>query len=397
MAGHAVSERIMRVSSAMTPFLRFVGDSAWSRRDPRDPATCDYVFGNPHELPLPEYVRALQANLPPRDPNWFAYKLSEVEGRRVVTESLRRLRGLPFEEEDVFLTNGAFAALSVALATLVDDGDEVVFVSPPWFFYESMIVASGAAPVRVHVDPNTFDLDLGAIAAAITSRTRAIIVNSPHNPTGKIVPSETLEALATLLREAAERHGRRIYLLSDEAYSRILFDGRDFPSPTAYYDDTLLIYTYGKTLLTPGQRIGFIALPPAMRERPVLRDAILAAQLTTGFAFPNALLQHSLAEIDTMSIDIEALQRRRDHLVAALSGMGYEVTVPEGTFYLVVRSPLGDDMAFADVLAERGIYVLPGSVFEMPGHFRLSLTASDAMVERSLEGFERAVAGVVAG
>ena len=389
MPDHAVSSRITHALGAMSPFLSFLQDSAWSRRDPHDPRTCDYVFGNPHEMPLPGVVQALQEHVPPRDASWFAYKTSEPEARSTVAASLRERIGLPFLAEDVFMTNGAFAALSVSLSTLLDPEDEVVFISPPWFFYESMIVAYGGTPVRVHIDPETFDLDLEAIAAALTPRTRAIIVNSPHNPTGKILLPETLERLATILTDASERFGRRIYLLSDEAYSRIIFDGRTFHSPTTYYPDSLLLYTYGKTLLTPGQRMGYIALPPAMTDRAPLRDALLAAQLTTGFAFPNALLQHALADLDALSLDIDALQRRRDRLVAALTDMGFEVTTPEGTFYLVARAPEDDDQAFSDRLAEQGVYVLPGAVFEMPGHFRLSLTASDEMVERSLAAFER--------
>ncbi len=389
MPDHAVSSRITHALGAMSPFLRFMQSSAWSRRDPNDPRTCDFVFGNPHEMPLPGVVRALQEHLTPRNASWFAYKTSEPEACSTVAASLRERLGMPFLAEDVFMTNGAFAALSVSLSTLLDPEDEVVFISPPWFFYESMIAAYGGAPVRVHIDPETFDLDLEAIAAAITPRTRAIIVNSPHNPTGKILSPETLERLAAILTDASQRFGRRIYLLSDEAYSRIVFDGRTFHSPTAYYPDSLLLYTYGKTLLTPGQRIGYIALPPAMTEREPLRDALLTAQLTTGFAFPNALLTHSLAELDALSIDIAALQRRRDRLVTALTDMGFDVTTPEGTFYLVARAPEDDDRAFSDRLAEEGVYVLPGAVFEMPGHFRLSLTASDDMVERSLDAFRR--------
>ncbi len=389
MPDHAVSSRITHALAAMSPFLSFVQDSAWSRRVPHDPRTCDFVFGNPHELPLPGVVKALQEHVTPRDAEWFAYKTSEDDSCNTVAASLRERVGLPFLADDVFMTNGAFAALAVSLSTLLDPGDEVVFISPPWFFYESMIAAYGGTPVRVHVDPVSFDLDLDAIAAALTSRTRAIIVNSPHNPTGKIVPPETLERLAGILTDASERWGRRVYLLSDEAYSRIVFDGRACPSPTAYYPDSLLLYTYGKTLLTPGQRMGYIALPPAMSDREPLRQGLLAAQLTMGFAFPNALLQHALADLDALSIDIGALQRRRDRLVAALSDLGYEATTPEGTFYLVVRAPDGDDGAFSDRLAEDGVYVLPGAVFEMPGHFRVSLTANDEMIERSLAAFER--------
>src|SRR5690606_38650331 len=141
----------------------------------------------------------------------------------------------------------------------------------------------------------------------------------------------------------SERHGRPIYLLSDEAYARIIFDGNSYESPTESYPYSLLIYTYGKTLLTPGQRIGYIALPPTMPNREELHDALLDAQVMVGFAFPNALLQHSLAELEALSIDIPALQRRRDRLVAALHEMGYRVRIPEGTFYLMVDSPDADD------------------------------------------------------
>ena len=391
MPERAVSSRISATLDAMSPFMRFFQDSPWSRRDPADPENCDFVFGNPHEMPLPNFVTSLQRNVEPRDQNWFAYKDNLPESRRVVSKSLNELHPISFDPKDIFLTNGAFAALSVSLCALIDPGDEVIFISPPWFFYESMIVNYGGKPVRVKIDPQSLGLDLDAIRDAISERTRAIIVNSPNNPTGKIYPTETLEALSGLLTEASERNGRTVYLLSDEAYSRIIFDGRAYPSPTAHYPNSLLLYTYGKTLLTPGQRIGYIALPSAMPDREPLRQAILAAQLVTGFAFPNALMQHSLAELERLSIDIAHLQRKRDLLVEELGAMGYELKVPEGTFYLMVRSPAADDLAFCAELARSQVYVLPGTICEMPGWFRVSLTANDEMLERSLPGFKEAM------
>jgi aspartate aminotransferase len=220
-----------------------------------------------------------------------------------------------------------------------------------------------------------------------------IIVNSPHNPTGKIYPPETLERLAEILDAASERYGRRIYLLSDEAYSRIIFDGRSFYSPTAYYPHSLLIYTFGKTLLTPGQRIGYVALPPTMplSERLVLREAIRIAQMAQSWAFPNALLQHALPELQKMSIDIEHLQEKRDRMVNALGDMGHAVHSPEATFYLLPRSPLADDWAFTEILAQHKILALPGEIVELPGYFRLSLTANADMIEAALPGFEAAL------
>lgn len=157
-----------------------------------------------------------------------------------------------------------------------------------------------------------------------------------------------------------------------------------------YYSRSLLVYTYGKTLLSPGQRLGYIALPPHMPDREELRSAIFMAQLVTAHAFPNAIMQYAIGDLDHATIDIGALQRRRDRIVSALTDMGYETINPDGTFYVLVRSPLADDLAFTETLAAENVFVLPGRVFELPGWFRISLTANDDMVERSLAVFERA-------
>lgn len=386
----AGSKRIAAVLGAMSPFLSFFQDPIVTSRM-GNPAVSDFVAGNPQEMPLSEFSEALRRWSTPQDKDWFAYKMSEPGPRRIVADTLRQRFAMPFDAEDVFMTNGAFAAIAVALGAITDPGDEIIYISPPWFFYEAMIVSSMATPVRVRCDPATFDLDLAAIKTAITPHTRAIIVNSPNNPTGRIYPPATLTALSDLLTSASRRHGRTIYLLSDESYNRIIYDGRDFTTPTAYYSQSFLLYTYGKTLLAPGQRIGYIALPPSMPDRALIRPAILASQVVTAYAFPNALLQHALPDLETLSIDIEHLQAKRDRLVAALLDMGYELRSPQGTFYLLVRSPLLDDVAFCRWLAQRDVLVLPGATFEMPGYFRISVTASDEMIERALPGFAAAL------
>lgn len=389
---HRLPGRVRASQAAMAPFNRLFERSPYGRRDVEDPENCDFVFGNPHEMPLEGFVSALQRNLAPQNQEWFAYKLSEPRSQEIVAASLSEQRGVSFRPEDILMTNGAFAAIAVSLCTLLEQGDEVIYLSPPWFFYEPMIYAYGGVPVRVAIDRETLDIELAAVEAAISPRTRAIIVNSPHNPTGKIYPRSTLDALGSLLQQASQRHGRPIYLLSDEAYSRILFDGNAFHSPTESYSHSLLLYTYGKTLLTPGQRIGYIALPPTMPGRDELGDALMAGQMAVGFAFPNALMQHALADLERLSIDLSALQRRRDRMVTSLREIGYGVRVPEATFYLMVDSPDPDDEAFADLLGEHKIYVLPGTIVELPGTFRLSLTANDEMIERSLSGFAAAFA-----
>lgn len=391
MTVHRLAAKLDRILQGQVPLLRFFTESAWANRDPEDPENADFVAGNPQEMVMPEFVEALQRWAVPRDKDWYAYKFNEPYARTAAAAALRERRGIPFEDEDLFLTDGAFAGLNITVGTVTDPGDEVVFLSPPWFFYEALIIAAGATPVRVPVKQPSWDLDLDAIAAAITERTRAIIVNSPNNPTGRIYTPQQLEGLARVLTEASERNGRPVYLVSDEAYWRIVFDDREYRSPTEFYPWSFLVYTYGKTLLTPGQRLGYVALPPTMPDREAMRTALMVAQLSIGGnGVPNAVLQRALADLEELSVDVKALQRRRDRMVEALRSCGYDVHTPEGTFYLLPRSPIEDDVAFTEQLAKDKVFVLPGTLVEMPGWFRISVTGNDEMVERALPVFERA-------
>jgi len=390
MDSNSISKRINNVMMSSQPFIKFFTNPVFEHRND-DPLACDFALGNPQEMPLAEYVNALQRWITPGNKDWFAYKTSEPAAVATLAESLYRWRGIRYSPEDIFLTSGAFASLTVSLGAILDPGDEVIFISPPWFFYEPMILSHNGVPIRVRINSVTFDLDIDAIAAAITVKTRAIIINSPNNPTGKIYPPQTLRQLADALHAAQKKIGRPIYLLSDESYSRIIYDGIQFPSPTQYYPYSFLIYTYGKTLLTPGQRIGYIVLPPEMPDRGQMREALFISQVVNGYAFPNTLLQHALADLNELSIDVDHLQQKRDYLVGELRNMGYELHFPDGTFYLLPRSPWKDDEAFVEMLQSNKIFCLPGTVVEMPGYFRISLTASDDMIQRALLGFAAAL------
>jgi aspartate aminotransferase len=384
-----IARRNQALQALTAPVVGFLTQSTWARRQGQ-PGLIDLVLGNSQDMPLPGFVDALREQIEPRSPDWFAYQMSDPQACAVVAAGLTaRLGGAPFMAQDVLMTTGAFAGLSVALKTLIDPGDEVIFISPPWFFYEALIAAEGGVPVRVRVQPPEFDLDLAAIADAITPRTRAIVVNSPNNPTGRMYSSFALRALAALLEQASVDHGRRIYLLSDEAYSRVVFDSQPFVSPTSFYPWSVLIYTYGKTLLTPGQRLGYMALPPEMPfdERRALQQAMMLSQVVTGYAFPNALLQRAVPQLESLSIDVGALECKRDRMVAGLRGLGYEVGVPQGTFYLLPKAPIADDLAFVERLAAHDVFVLPGAAVQLPGYFRISLTATEQMLERALPVF----------
>lgn len=384
-----ISSRARAADDAFAAVKRFYFESRYGERRLED-GISDFTFGNPHEAPLLGLVKAIRDHTLPKDKNWYAYKTSEEEPRAFLAEHVGKELGLAFEPEDIALTTGAFAAIMVAIHQTLDAGDEAIFSEPAWFCYESMLLSANAVPRKVALKAPDFDLDLAAIEAAIGPRTRLVIVNSPHNPTGRIYSKETLEQLADLLERASARIGHRIYLLSDEPYRRLRFDGRGFDSPASVYPWTLISYSYGKILLSPGQRIGYLAISPLMPEadRQALREAQFATQMALGWCFPNAVMQYAVADIETLSIDQKALARRRDAFVSLFEELGYTFVKPEGTFYLWSKWPGDDPEALWNKLADHDVFVLPGSVMNVPDYFRISLTASNNMVERALPFFQ---------
>jgi aspartate aminotransferase len=389
-----ISSRTRAVDAAFAAVQAFYSSSRYSQHR-LDPDVCDFTFGNPHEMPLAGVVEAIRQHAQPRDKNWFAYKTSEDVPRAFVAEHLGRELHLDFAPADIALTTGAFAAIMLAVHQVLDPGDEAIFSEPAWFCYEPIVRAAAGVPRAVALTAPRFDLDLDAIDAAIGPRTRLVIVNTPHNPTGRIYARDTLLSLADLLERASSRVGHRIYLLSDEPYRRLRFDGRNFESPAAVYPWTLISYSYGKILLTPGQRIGYLALSPLMPdpERREFQSSMMAAQMALGWCFPNAVMQYAIPDLETLSIDQRALARRRDQLMPALTVNGYEPLPPEGTFYLWSKWPDGSPGQLWDELADRKVFVLPGSLMHAPGYFRVSLTASDQMVERAVRVFEQVGGG----
>lgn len=384
----AISARMTTTDAAFAAVKTFYFNSRYAERR-LVPRICDFTLGNPHEMPLDGIVTAIRERAIPQDKNWFAYKTSEQDSQAIIAERLGLELDLTFEPGDIALTAGAFAAIMVAFRLVVDAGDEVIYSEPAWFCYEPMLLAANAVPQKVKLQSLTFDLDLAAVEAAIGPKTRLVIVNTPHNPTGRIYSRASLEALADLLERASGRIGHRIFLLSDEPYRRLRFDGRGFTSPAALYPWTLISYSYGKVLLAPGQRLGYLALSPLMptADRHALRSVMFSAQMALGWCFPNAVMQYAVPDLDDLSIDQMALTRRRDRLMAALSSAGYSVLAPEGTFYLWTKWTDHNPQRQWNALADRDVFVLPGSIMNAPGYFRISLTASDEMVERALPAF----------
>ena len=384
MGDSPIAQRTARALGSAATIFRFL----MQPRDLQHPDACDFVAGNPQELAPAEYIATVQRALVPDSRSYFAYGPPWRPAVDHIARALGERLEMNLDPADVFLTRGAASGLGVLLRLLLDPGDEVVMMSPPWFFYEPMVLAEGAVPVKVQLT-ETFDLDLGAIGGALNPRTRIVLVNTPHNPSGRLLPEDQLRGLAQVLERASARTGRRIYLVSDEAYARILFDGRRMLTPARWYPATFMLHTYSKTLLAPSQRAGYLAMPQEMPAKEQLRMALMMTSLSVG-AVPDTGMQHAIPELEQQIIDVASIERRRDRMVSGLRRTGYEVGVPEAAFYLFPRCPIPDAIEFCDWLAERRVYALPGEAFERPGFFRLSLTATDAMVDRALPILEEA-------
>src|SRR5262249_37573800 len=247
-------------------------------------------------------VTTLRERAVPRNKDWFAYKTSEEEPQAFLAQRLRRELALPFEASDIALTTGAFAAIMVAFRIVLDAGDEAVISEPAWFCYEPMLLAADAVPRKVKLKLPTFDLDLSAIEAAIGPKTRLVIVNTPHNPTGRIYDDGYAEGTGrTFATRVREIRASRIFALGRT------IDGRGFTSPATFYPWTLISYSYGKILLAPGQRIGYLAMSPNMpfKERKALSNVMLSMQMALGWCFPNAIMQYAVPDLENLSIDLE--------------------------------------------------------------------------------------------
>ncbi len=388
------SSRAKRTAAAGHAFFHYYLQSPYAQRKMAGkPPRFDFVTGNPFEMPMPALVAALQSAAAPKESQGFAYKMNEKASRDFVAASLRERLGIGFDGDDILMTNGGFSAMEVAIKTVTDPGDEII-VNTPWFhLYPTVLEAASVVPVKVPLSASNFALDVESIRRAITPKTRAVLVCSPHNPTGRLIRREEAAALADVLSEASRQQGRPVWLLSDEAFSRIIYDDVRYETPTAAYPYSMLLYTYGKTLLSPGERLGFIAINHAMPEedRKALRGPMMHMGVGSGWTFPTATLQRALPELDKLTIDVKLLQDNRDHFARELTKLGYKVNVSEGTFFMLVVSPIADDVKFADLLAEHEIFVLPGEMNLAPGYFRISLCAQRETVRDSIDGFARAI------
>jgi aspartate aminotransferase len=347
---------------------------------------CDLAYANAYDGPDPYVVSAIREALDSDralDLQYTPYGGATIT-RRLIARQLSQRYGIPFLYRDVIMTPGAMAALNILFrAVRADDpvGGEVILVTPCWLDYPLYLVQLGLRPVLVPVDAQTHRLDLERLRAAIGPATRAVVLSQPANPTGVVYSREELAALAAILREVEPRP----LLISDECHREICAEGVAPTSPMELYEETCVVYSFGKSLLMQGQRIGYIAVSPRISGGRAVGELLERLCRMMGFCTPTALMQLAVRRLLTWTPpQLATIDRRRDWVVDALRGAGYELVRPEATFFVYPRSPDPDDFAFATRMTSHGVLVLPSAVFHHQGHFRISLTATDEMLEMSL-------------
>ena len=307
-----------------------------------------------------------------------------------VADYLAEEQKAPVTDKEVMMTCGASGALNVALKTVLDPGDEVLTPAPCFVEYKFYADNHGGLLKTVPTKPD-FQLDLDAMSAAITPNTKAVLINSPNNPTGQVYPETDLLALGELLEKKGQEYNRTIYLISDEPYRKIVYDGVEVPSIFTSYKNSIIGTSYSKDISIPGERIGFIAVNPAATYKNDLISGIAVANRILGFVNAPALMQRVVACIQGLSVEISEYARKRDMLCEGLASFGYEFIKPPGTFYLFPRSPISDDVEFVNTLKEQKILVVPGSGFDGPGHFRIAFCVDDEVIKNSMSGFKKAI------
>ncbi len=350
----------------------------------------DFSLGNPNLPPPARFREALIAVAGENTPGVHAYMPNTglPETRRAVAEFLKTEQQVSILPDDIIMTCGAAGALNVILKAVLDPGDEVI--SPAPFFVEYGFYADNHGGTLKTVPTNAdFTLDLAGLEAAVTEKTKVVLINSPNNPTGQIYSAESLAALGKMLSEKSRAYGRTIYLVSDEPYRKIVFDGIDVPSIFHAYSETILVTSYSKDISIPGERLGFLAVHPDAADKAKLLGAMALANRILGFVNAPALMQRVVARIQGVQVDTSAYARKRDLLCNGLAECGYDFVKPPGAFYLFPRSPIPDDVAFVQELQKELILVVPGSGFGGPGHFRIAFCVEDETITGAMPGFKK--------
>ena len=350
----------------------------------------DFSLGNP-SIPAPESVRSSIARaleLPPTQLHGYTPAPGLPAACEAVAASLNRRFGTSYAAGDVYLTCGAAASLSISFHTLVNPGDEVIVIAPYFPEYRVWIETAGATCVEVMADPETFQIDVPAVAAAVNERTKAIVINSPNNPVGSVYAQKNLEDLAAALHDAQKRLGTQVYLISDEPYREIAY-GADVPWVPAIYDRTIVCYSYSKSLSLPGERIGWVLVPNTNPEHDRLVLAVAGAGRKLGFVCAPALFQHVVIDCVDEPTNVEAYAENRRVLTEGLSALGYEFIEPQGAFYLWVKALEPDASAFFERAKALELLPVPSDSFGCPGWVRVGYCVSKETIVNSMPAWKK--------
>lgn len=352
----------------------------------------DFSLGNPN-TPPPTAVKEAIYDILEQDPEMMVHGYMSNVGyedvRQSLAEYINETHGTRYSMKNIIMTVGAAGALNVILKTILEPGDEVLLIAP--FFGEYLNYVSNFDGVSVIVPPDLkrFSIDFDELESRITSKTKAMIINTPNNPTGTIYSEEDIRRLAGILEANEKKYGHAIYLLSDEPYREIVFGGQEVPYLPRYYDNAFVAYSYSKSLSLPGERIGYIVIPDTMEDFDDTVAALSVANRILGFVNAPSLMQRVIGRCRGITSDMTIYRENKEILYTALTEYGYECIEPQGAFYMFPKSLIPDDKEFCQVAKEEHILLVPGSTFACPGYFRLAFCVSKETVIHSLPGFKR--------
>ncbi len=351
----------------------------------------DFSLGNPDVPPPEKFGEVLRELAADEKPGVHSYMPNGGYPyvREALAGNLSQQQEVELGMGDVLMTCGAAGGLNVTMKSLLDPGDEVIILAPFFVEYNFYVDNHGGVTKIVATD-DQFNLDIAAIEAAITEKTKAVLINSPNNPTGQIYNAESLAELGKVLDKDGEKHCSTIYLISDEPYRRISFDGIEVPSIMTATSNSIVISSYSKELSLPGERIGYIAVHPKIQDKGALLDAMTLANRILGFVNAPALMQRVVAELQDECVDSTIYEKRREVFCRILDDAGFEYVRPKGAFYVFPKSPI-DDVEFCALLQEEKILAVPGRGFGAPGYIRLAFCVDDKVIAGAAEGFKRAM------
>ena len=366
------------------------------KRQYGEEAVCDFSLGNPDLPPPPAVAEGLRKLADVLDrPFSLGYMPNGGYdwARDALAVHLSKEQGVPLTKDDVILTCGAAGGLNTLFKSILDPGDEVLAFSPCFVEYGAYVANHGGRFITVPSKAESFALDLDALEAAITPRTRALILNSPNNPTGQIYTREELKALCALLLAKSNALGRPVFLVADEPYRFLAYDGIEVPSLLPMYPYAIVASSFSKNLSMPGERVGYLALSPDMPDRGSLMAGLLLCNRILGFVNPPVVGQHLMLAALGSQVDVDIYKKRRDAMAEVLGTAGYEFSMPKGAFYFFPKVPGGDDIAFTDKLMKELVLVVPGSGFGGPGHMRLAFCVDESVIYRAADGLTKAIKG----